>query len=997
MPDKPVAPHLQIDGILRLETEWYPIDSKWEEETENALTRELVRQAVLIAARDELGLVTRDATLGEPFSCASLSAQSEDDAADNTALPAALRLRLDVDNTGNWQARLLAPGGIKFAPVWAHESKFKFNPPTIYAQLAPELDKLTSSIAESLRQAGVEGRKPKTINNDLPPSADILKQLSEMNVSSQYSVVHAAHQAMRQNGASPAWLGVLVRGYANLALLTRHHWSSHQQAFSARSLLYAERLLRTSKDKTDARWHRAYARSLVGTHVPAFEDIAALANEENKADAQAPPWSKLLAPYLEFNADQLSEVASKDPALKELAGALRWEVHRSYEHGRWIYEKGLVGMKECPHVYGIYSVMANWPALMVQRYGMMSGAREFAASTPQQVSSVANLPKSVHDTIAPMLANDGEPKVLGDEPMSISRSLIAANCQADKQDDFSLSILGEMIAEEQFVQAANLLRVGVNAVEHSQASTVDHLATLTENHRYAPYIRTFAVARGDTAQLSQLLGSIEIADPNPNMKQLISKCWRIPLANGLIGAKLAFRTTWSSDYTFPRMHETYYRTVSDWSHLVKIEQQRTTASRLRAMNPSSPNALRLQWDLDQKHNAEQLAKFEAQLTDDPVGWLSLGFEYARIKDISSAKRCYERSLKISPSQSATEGLAKCYYDEGDKKRWRETLESYLEVEDLALSHADMHLAIGNESIRQRDWQEAEKHALIAAETYSAQGLGIASRVYEGKREWEKSEYFIAQSTQSYPSSAGGTGWYFWCLRTGRGDRETARKFADHSIRAASADISHNNAQRSFVYQILVGIDRETALASLIQRAESCPTTETPWDKAWRFLQTIIVSTELHNAADKETALRQLADLAGSLKADNAEIAEALDALQIALSESRITDAKLTELERVGAELAPDMQCDFWYYLGAALEQRGNADAADKYLKRSAFGGPYYRYLATLAGDRLVKKHGADRGGLPEEFAKQEEQFAHADSDEEPANEDAQEPIADGQE
>jgi tetratricopeptide (TPR) repeat protein len=392
------------------------------------------------------------------------------------------------------------------------------------------------------------------------------------------------------------------------------------------------------------------------------------------------------------------------------------------------------------------------------------------------------------------------------------------------------------------------------------------------------------------------------------------------------------------------------------------------------MNPSSPNALRVQWELADKLTPQQLAKFESQLKDDPVGWFSLGFAYSKIKDISAAKRCYSRSLEISPSQSATEHLAKCYYDEGDTKRWRETLESYLAFEDLSLSHADMHAAIAEESIKQRDWQEAEQHALVAAQTYSARGLGLASRVYEGKRDWKKSEYFAAETSRSYPSYSTGTSWYFWCRRNGRGDPDAARTFAERSIEAAATDVTHESAERTFVFHLVDGKNPGEALLELRRQASICPQAEKAWEKAWRLLHTIAVSIELENEENTRTAVEELTGHAASLKAEEPGTTEALEALCKAFNESQIDGTQLASLEALGAKLSPDFGCDFWYFLGAACNLHGDEDGANKYWKKSAFGGPYYRYNATLAGFRLVKKHGPDRGGLPEEFAMQEAKF-----------------------
>src|SRR5436190_666220 len=52
-------------AIVCLHTEFLPW--RFEDEVKFRLMRELGRQALLIAARDELGLATRDETLGEVF------------------------------------------------------------------------------------------------------------------------------------------------------------------------------------------------------------------------------------------------------------------------------------------------------------------------------------------------------------------------------------------------------------------------------------------------------------------------------------------------------------------------------------------------------------------------------------------------------------------------------------------------------------------------------------------------------------------------------------------------------------------------------------------------------------------------------------------------------------------------------------------------------------------------------------------------------------------
>ena len=74
------------------------------------------------------------------------------------------------------------------------------------------------------------------------------------------NVTNTNNSAIRQ--------GLLARGYAQLNALTRHHYSSSEEVFAARAMLFAERMVSqadTPDAKIEALWHRAYVLSIVGT------------------------------------------------------------------------------------------------------------------------------------------------------------------------------------------------------------------------------------------------------------------------------------------------------------------------------------------------------------------------------------------------------------------------------------------------------------------------------------------------------------------------------------------------------------------------------------------------------------------------------------------------------------------------------------------------------------------------------------------------------------
>ncbi len=655
----PSPPSVTLGAVVGLTTHWYPDRAQNDDETENKLVRELVRQGVLMAVREELGLVTRDETLEEPLSNATTKTRDTDNDAESQAEPLALSLNLDAG--GSWEARLYGAGTTQDNAVWQHQGTSEMNKRTIYCQFAKQMDEQCAAIAEKLRQAGAAGDTPK-LNPDNKPTSEIEQQLELMNFASQFAAVRTAHLAMHNGGPSIAWMGVLVRGYANLAMLTQHTWSTHYEAFAARSLLYAERMCRLSNADALARWHRAYARAIIGAHSAAIDELEGLAGAGDQDD-DMPPWTLLVEPYVRFDRAKLPQIAKDHPELTQTAALLSWNQCHCYMHGRWIYEQGIATAQVCPEAYGVYSVMANWNALGTKRTGSAMGTRAFGELLPQRVLTLKNLPPlglTLHDTLRDVvqrLLGSEHERVLSDRPISIAQALKIASASEPTPSECSWAILAGLIAEEQFVEAADMLHVSGDATEHSDAWLVEELTPLVAGHRYAAYIRSFVAPPNDPEQAAEILRDMTVVDPRARMRPLFNRIWHTPTADGKNGNQLQWRAIWERDAALPDLRDTYYGLSVSWTQAITPEHRQRFAQDFRDVSPDAPNALRLQWETVPKLTAADLAKFEPQLKDDPVGWMTLGSYYYRLNDLDSSERCFKRSLEISPCYDATVGLA----------------------------------------------------------------------------------------------------------------------------------------------------------------------------------------------------------------------------------------------------------------------------------------------------------------------------------------------------
>ena len=120
----------------------------------------------------------------------------------------------------------------------------------------------------------------------------------------------------------------LVRGYANLGMLTDLHWHTAHNIFKARALLYAQRLAVASDQIAWARCHRAYALAACGLHAAALSricrkrfNLAKPLPRRSKPSSVRRTWIELIANHCLFKNPQLAARANH-PVHGELASLL---------------------------------------------------------------------------------------------------------------------------------------------------------------------------------------------------------------------------------------------------------------------------------------------------------------------------------------------------------------------------------------------------------------------------------------------------------------------------------------------------------------------------------------------------------------------------------------------------------------------------------------------------------------------------------------------------
>ncbi len=264
------------------------------------LLRELQRQAVLVAAREELGLRTRDGALGESGPVAG---------------GVALRAEARVWRGDKAEVRLSTVGGSTDRP-WL---SFPVSPdplvdyPAFVAGCEAASRDAYPAALRSLVGDGRVGRPTAWADGPAPADPAALALLERFDVFSQFRAAQRLHRQVRDAGASPERLSGLVRAYANLGQLTTAEWSPEPRAYVARSLLYAERLWVHEHGSAASLYARAYARGMTDVAAAALADLDAADGATARAGGRPPAWAGALRAYCHRDLPAAAALAAAGP------------------------------------------------------------------------------------------------------------------------------------------------------------------------------------------------------------------------------------------------------------------------------------------------------------------------------------------------------------------------------------------------------------------------------------------------------------------------------------------------------------------------------------------------------------------------------------------------------------------------------------------------------------------------------------------------------------
>jgi len=733
------------------------------------LCRELYRQAMSIAARDELGLLVRDATLHE-------SAPPD--------LPLANHFLINVCFAPVKYDEIKIEVGPKAGSrvIWharADQQSSQFELPAYSLSVAEPLSR--DVYIKALKKAGHRGQANRVSDKaEVPPEVD--KLLIDMRFTSQFAACRLIHDVIRDQGESAATLGALARVYANLGMLTENQWDSMTWVFKARSLLYAERLRQRDSKSPWSYWNRGYAFAVTGLHKNALSDFKSA--EDLRGGVNKPKWAQLAEWLCTFQTKSLADASAMGP-YADTAKVFRFLTIESYaglDRARTVGAEVLEALPEC---YRVHNSLADLGGVGKHNATNREAFKVQSETFSKRVGEIPNIPQSVRD-----LCRDDVPEV------EFIKGLRAAGHTASEQGTPSLETLAAFSRENRLLQVNASLWYLRRSLVVSADEYFKEVKPLLADHPLFPFLETYLLhPERDRVEYESKLRALKLPE-------LTRRHTRLLLALQLLGNK---ERVLYGGIAEDHGNHLYYDDYCALRNVAPNVDASPYAQLVLKNSPYAPIARSTLILHNWKSVKDQAADWENQ-AQHPEIFIALGRQAMKENRWDDAERVFRKSIALSRDRESYQFLAEMFKAKGDDNQWLTVLESYLKETEPDLTHGQVRVSIAEHFMAKQEFDKAKPYAESAGATGSEWGMRCAAQCAEGLGDWQSAEEYIKSVTERYEAAY--SAWYFWCIRTGRGDRAAAQKIVEEQLAKSANSLSRNDMISKAVYLAATGTPKQ---------------------------------------------------------------------------------------------------------------------------------------------------------------------------------------------
>ena len=909
------------------------------EEPGMVLSREVIRQAFLMAAQEGFQLATPDA-----FERLTLPKGQADRG------PFEVNVIVAPMNRITAQISRFTPSGLQ----------------SLYAEhyTAPVDQQLETLTA--LAERGLRVDFPKLLQTEgftpvpataLIPARPVVQNVIDLQANpdpiSQFAALRRLHQQVMRETASPEVYVALARGYATLGSDCELNWTSLHKVFKARALLWAERAVHAWPEHHDVWLARAQVRAICGLPGQALSDLT---RYEEAASPGENPTLTALRQFCKWDAKGLAATAQGGDRYANFL-YLRMLEQSANSQG-WLKLSEKIARSQ-PTAWRVHALRATAPPLGIRHETAVTGLAQLSATLPVLMQACDDLPENVRQILRAQRAQQRQPNALN----QLLENVVFPNA-SDWRDQMvealltpppkpaveplPWSALGRMIDDFQFQQAMSLLEFHRLKLGVETQGTINQLRPLVRNHPLAGMLDCFDTNLDRSRKAAEDLGAtLETADLSEAAL----------LSQGLIAYAPAL------DKVPKRVRGQRDNVVPDLLAALVTPQELQDSQSWRALEalkliqPDCPVIGAAEVTLHWERIEAEAPAWEAKNLDEPTVMQALTQQYVNDKRWTDARRTAERFAKLQPEYASYWTLADVCRRTRDWEGQQQALQGILALPSQGLEHAMANSALAYGFMDRHDWKAARPFAEAAAKSYSGWGLTCAADCYEGLKLWKQAERMMMACSQRYDNSK--EEWYRWCLRTGHGDAETARRLAWEKFDGPTLENEEHRQLEQGVYLWMEG-DRQEAYQRILACCERSE--ETYYD-----MLAIIFADQMGDVAGRDARLNELAAKPGWPMYTSLA--------QMILRARRTPDIVFTDAELewfATLEYSVGGPTNGQYALAHALRMMGDPRSRD-WLRRCASSPQRQKFVVMLAGWELTQAGEESPPRSPTELPREQHQ------------------------
>jgi tetratricopeptide (TPR) repeat protein len=685
------------------------------------LKQEIVRQASVMSYRDEGGMSCRDAVLGDPLP-------------DQVSVHLIPRIQLEASDQISFALQIAGSTNNPASAVFSGEN---------YRELLSSAEKHFSEV-------------PYTRDSQTPRRGNRKhKELSELSVDSGslpdlFEALRIAHAVYAQKGESPEVYDVIVRGYANLGVMTSHLWNPAYKVYQARALLYAQKFVRTHPEDARAYFLRAYAFGLCGLHQAALDDFSAGVQQQPDT---VPEWAKQLDDFLHFRSQALVDANNTDSPFRYTAGmmallSLEYTpfVSRTFDLYKSLGNKPRVDLRtfdQLNDIGGVSALHLTTTLGFLQMFYMMQYELPKHELLPQSVrESLPGTSFSDFSTAMKSAVRLGKWPGLANVP-ALHQALIRETGSGQDPGEPSYAAFGSILKENMFVVVAWRQHFMNDKWSVDVKDFTQNVLPYIKDHRYQNLLSAYAEKRrGQRDRYVSLLKDVDIAELPAGGHLFFTAFYD---EDALYGSEKGqtLRAKYLSE--LDETHRDLQREVD----LIKDKNEKTAvARRMLAVSPYSPYARRIL--LEYNSDWEVLGKqYEKDGNFGPELSQVMGWKYGSKKQYAKAIPYYEQAVAQIKEGYVYRALADCYLKVGREDDWLRTLEETLSLPDYKLDHANTRKAIATHFMKSGDIARASVYADASARSYAQWALSLAEECAAASGDFPKAQKLLKNEIQRY--------------------------------------------------------------------------------------------------------------------------------------------------------------------------------------------------------------------------------------------------------